>query len=209
MKTIIIACALLLATTMSFAQGLHFGIKGGANFSIMNYDPHSNAFQPGFNAGAILDIGLHDWSIQPGIFYTTKGEEINDLNILINGNPAGSTTQHTKLNYIQVPVNFLYHIHAAPAISFYVGAGPYLAYGINGKIQDGQVSDDVNFHSKQEDYSLITFKNPDIGAGFLAGVLFAKKFSVDAGYDYGLTHISKEGPIANRVIKISVGYLFR
>jgi outer membrane protein with beta-barrel domain len=209
MKKLLFTFALVAFATIAFAQGLNFGIKGGANFSILNYDPHTNTFQPGFNAGAVLDIGLHDWSIQPGVFYTTKGEEINNLAVLINGDPAGSTAQHIKLNYIQVPVNFLYHIHAGPALAFYVGGGPYFAYGINGTIAEGEVSNSVNFNSKPDAYSFITFKNPDIGIGLLAGVLFAKKFSADIGYDYGLTHISNEGPIENRVIHLSVGYFFR
>jgi hypothetical protein len=211
MKKFILTIALAIATTITFAQGINFGLKGGANFSILSYDPHSNSFQPGFNAGAIVDINLNkNLSLQPGIFYTTKGEKINNDEVLIDGSFEGTVTTHIKLNYIQMPVNLLYHINAGRATSIYLGGGPYFAYGVGGSVTDGQVTDPVHFSGAPDIFTPLTYKNPDIGIGLLAGVQLAKRFLVDAGYDYGLTNISNGGAdFANRVIHVSVGYLFR
>jgi hypothetical protein len=211
MKKFILTITLAIATTITFAQGINFGIKGGANFSILSYDPHSNSFEPGFNAGAIVDFTLHNnLSLQPGIFFTTKGEKIGNTEVLINGNPAGTVTTRIKLNYIQVPVNLLYHINAGPLASIYLGGGPYFAYGIGGSVTDGQVTDPVHFSGKPDMFAPLTYKNPDIGIGLLAGVQLAKRFMADIGYDYGLSNISNGGAdFANRVIHVSVGYMFR
>jgi len=210
MKKLILAFACTFIAAFASAQHIDFGIKAGPNFSILNFDPHSNAFRAGFNAGAFIDAGFSNWSLQPGIFFTTKGETINNTAVLINGTTLGTVTTHIKLNYIEVPVNLLYHIKAGPLASFYLGGGPYFAYGISGTLQEGQTSSNINFGGKPDNSQFLNFKNPDIGATLLAGVILARKFTADIGYDYGVSDIGNGGAhMGNRVVHLSVGYLFK
>ena len=78
MKKLILTLLLVATAAFAFSQDVNFGIKAGLNLSTQTGDPYSdNKIFPGFNAGVVADIGLHDFSIQPGIIFTTKGEKIS------------------------------------------------------------------------------------------------------------------------------------
>lgn len=209
MKKILLTLCLFSATiTIGFAQSVNFGIKAGLNLSNQSVNPPnpwSTKNLTGFHAGIIADISLKSFSIQPGLFFTTKGE-VTPQNLKFNtGQDAGTYNAKEVLNYIELPVNLLYKIKAAPTVKIYIGGGPYLAYGISGHGTQAGAMPSYPIHFDNTGY-----KNPDYGANFVAGAELFRKILVDANYGLGLGNLSRmDGlTIRNRVIGISVGYMF-
>jgi hypothetical protein len=82
MKKLFLALFSTIVTTISFAQTINFGIKAGLNLSEFyrnNSITVNNSNISGFNAGGIVNIDYKNFSIQPGIFYSTKGEKMLKL----------------------------------------------------------------------------------------------------------------------------------
>lgn len=208
MKKLLLTLCLVSATmTISFAQSFNFGIKAGLNLSNQSVNPPnpwSTKNLTGFHAGVIADIAIKNVSIQPGIFFTTKGE-ITLENLKQLTGQGGTYDAKEVLNYIEVPVNLLYKIKATPAVKIYFGGGPYLAYGISGHGTEAGAFPTYTVHFDSNGY-----KNPDYGVDFVAGVELFKKLLIDVNYDLGLGNLSRvnDVTIRNRVIGVSVGYLF-
>ena len=188
MKKALLFIALFGSINFVMAQSVNFGLKGGINFSSLSASfggstvTTSNA--SGFHVGAVVDVGLGDWSLQPGLLYSTKG--------VSNG----------TFNYLEVPVNLLYNFKIPEAGKFFLGAGPYAAYGISG-------SNGITFGGGVNDVG-----NPDFGLNFLVGVRFKDGLMFSANYGLGLTNLNNDTSTAdininNKVISISIGYFFK
>lgn len=208
MKKLLLTICLVLASIITcFAQSFNFGVKAGLNLSNQSMNP-SNASSTknltGFHAGVIADIGVKDISIQPGLFFTTKGE-VTPENLKQLTGQGGTYNAKEVLNYIEVPVNLLYKIRTAPAVKIYFGGGPYLAYGISGHGTEAGAFPTYTVHFDSNGY-----KNPDYGVNLVVGGELFKKLLIDVNYDLGLDNLSRvDGQtIRNRVIGVSVGYLF-
>jgi hypothetical protein len=212
-KLIIIAGFVAASSITAFAQNISFGVKAGLNVSkLTEAGGISSQTLPGFQVGGVVDLGFQDFSIQPGIFFTTKGGKFNETeDVVTPGGGGGAVTDNGNitLNYIEVPVNFLYNV-AAGGNKFYLGAGPYLGYGLSGSgtLTEGVATTrtNVTFGSGQDDV-----KNPDLGVNFLIGFKFSQGYSIGAQYGLGLSNLSNEGDgskIKNQVISFTVGYFF-
>ena len=206
-KLLLTLCLFLATITACFAQSINFGIKAGLNLSNESVNA-PNAWNTnnlaGFHAGLIADISLKNISIQPGLFFTTKGEATPEDLRRITGEDRVYNAKEV-LNYIEVPVNLLYNIQATPAAKIYFGGGPYLAYGISGHGTEAGAFPTYTVHFDSHGY-----KNPDYGVNFVAGVKLFKKVLIDANYGLGLGNLSRiySQTVRNRAIGISVGYLF-
>src|ERR1700759_1754088 len=115
-----------------------FGFKAGANFSNQTVNGISASYLAGFQLGGVVDFGFKNFSIEPGIFYTTKGSASAGGESAVyfgrNGAPNDTTTirnTKTAIRYIELPVNFVYKIPAGKN-HIIIGAGPYMAYGVSG-----------------------------------------------------------------------------
>lgn len=215
---------LLAAFTIftSFAQTVRFGIKVGLNLSnqVLNgyaiYGMAKNQSTPGFNIGGIADFAFADFSIQPGLFFTTKGEEIPSHPNEISQNGSiyyvFPPTTYT-LNYIEVPVNIIYNAHVSSLISIQIGAGPYFGYGISAsrKTPSAQANDSFDDSPGPGAH----YRNPDFGLNFLTGLELKKRYLINAQYSLGYANVSNihnaypASDIKNRVFSLSAGYLFR
>ena len=207
-KILLTFCLFSTITTISFAQSFNFGVKAGLNLSNYSVNPPTTwgtKNLTGFHAGVIADIGLKNISIQPGLFFTTKGEVIPENMMQNTGQNLGVYNAKEVLNYIELPVNLLYKVKAAPLVKIYFGGGPYLAYGISGHGTQAGAFSTYTVHFDSNGY-----KNPDYGFNFVAGVELFKKLLIDANYGLGLGNLSRADglTIRNRVIGVSVGYLF-
>ncbi len=65
----------------SQAQDFKFGLKGGVNFATLNGDAVFDSFdgRTGYHIGAVAQLGLGGFAIQPEIVYSAQG--IEDTNI--------------------------------------------------------------------------------------------------------------------------------
>src|SRR6185437_7451163 len=202
MKKLFAVLAFLAAAAPAFAQTINFGIVAGLNMADqihVNSRNYGSSLHAGIKAGGILDVGFQNFSIEPGLFFSQKGE--NDQSRYLNLNPfdgGGAAASKTTLSYIGVPVNFLYKAKIAPGTNLHFGGGPYVAY---------LVSEDVSLNGQSSSRSG-DFKKSDYGIGIVAGATITK-LRIDAGYELGVPNIDLTGASAhNSVISLSLGYLF-
>jgi hypothetical protein len=105
-----------------------------------------------------------------------------------------------SLNYLEVPINAIYHYPAGPG-EVYGGLGPYFAYGVgggaNGESSFGQDNGG--------------FKRFDAGLNFRVGYKLAQGVSLDLGYDLGLANVeyaNEDVTGHTRTFSINLGYQF-
>jgi len=182
MKKLILFTALIITSFTANAQLLRFGLKAGPNFADLEGDGlYNTKTKTGFHFGALLEIKAGDnLRIQPEVLYSTQGTEIK----------SGSLNDD-KINYdyVTVPVVFKYYI-LSDLLS--LEAGPQFAFLVN-------------------DSNKLSFEDPnsfDFGVVGGLGVDVTKHIFVQGRYVVGLTEVSKDAEVTNRVIQFSVGYKF-
>ena len=190
--------ALLGMFSIVGAQNASFSVKGGLNMS--NYygdDLTDTNMKLGFHIGVGADLGLSpNLALQTGLFYSAKGAKFSDKEEgdLIDANITA--------NYLQLPLHLAYKIDVTPGTKVVLHAGPYVAYGIGGKMKAGTLTIDTFDET-------VGFKPLDVGAGLGVGAEFGM-FLVDIGWDMGLINISrgKSGNIKTQNAYLSLGVKF-
>ncbi|MBL7805964.1 MAG: PorT family protein [Saprospiraceae bacterium] len=201
--------AILFLGSVSFAAAqVDFGVKAGfnlANVSLsgLGEDDLDTKMLPTFQVGAVADINISEnFAIQPGVLLSGKGFRVEEEFL-------GETFKSTiSPMYLQVPVNFLYKGNM-----FYVGAGPYVGFGLFGKskFEGGGESDseDISFgNSEDDDWAPL-----DFGANLEAGVILGQ-IRIGAGYALGLANVipsdvrGDDESARNGVISVNVAYMF-
>ncbi len=217
MKKKILAMALAgFFTAPLFAQEMTvtankttFGLRAGVNFQNINGkdaqgDKLENDLLTGFHAGvnAEIPIGTGIY-VQPGVLYTMKGTKNNDDDTKV------------KISYIDVPVNLLYKPILGTG-NMVLGFGPYVGFGIGGKVEEGDNETDIEFENEYTSSTAPQLKRMDAGANFLAGYEFANKLSFQLNAQLGLIDINPKIPNVsddktnwrNTGWGVSVGYRF-
>lgn len=187
-KIFLTLTATLVTLCMSLSQAQaqddelkpRFGIKAGANLSnLYTKDVDDNNMLAGFNAGVFAKLPVTStFSIQPELYYTTKGNESKYNNTFVKG------TARFNLNYIELPVLAVVNVSKY----FNVHAGPYAAYLLNGKATN---ESNVTLFNFQNNINTDDFNKFDFGLAVGLGVdLGALGFGLR--YNYGLTTVGKE-----------------
>ncbi len=199
MKIIKVFFLLLIALAASMSASaqlpVSFGVKAGMNLSeIQKMD---DDIKVGFNVGVTAELALpSNFYLLSGLEFTTKGAKGGSANV---GVDAKATL---NAMYLQLPIHAGYKLDIAPGTNLFVHLGPYLAYGIGGKIKwDGNDLADIDFFNDDSNRF-------DFGVGGAVGVEFNNKISISLGADQGLTKIFKDTKTKNRAAHISVGYKF-
>lgn len=186
-----------------------FGVRAGVNFQNINGkdeegDKLENKLMTGFHAGVNAEIPVGTGTyVQPGILYSLKGAKIEDSDTKV------------KISYIDIPVNFIYKPVLGTG-NMVLGFGPYVGFGIGGKVDDGNNEEDIEFTKEYTNSNSPQFKRMDAGANFLAGYEFANRFSFQLNAQLGLIDINPKIPNAsddetnlrNTGWGLSVGYRF-
>ncbi len=133
-KTILIISALIITGFMAQkaqAQKTSFGVRAGVNFQNINGQNaagqnFSNKLKTGFNIGVNAEIPIApEFYFQPGLLFSTKGAKIKTL--------SSDKDADLNLNYLELPLNLLYKAPLGKD-NVLLGFGPYLAYGLGGKL---------------------------------------------------------------------------
>jgi hypothetical protein len=96
MKKLILGVFAVFFAITSYAQGIDFGIKAGANFSTLT-DATGLNNKTGFHGGIFLGLKFNDKiALQPELLYSQQGAEFDMGKI--------------DLNYINVPVIIKYYL---------------------------------------------------------------------------------------------------
>ncbi|WP_207532812.1 porin family protein [Desertivirga arenae] len=223
MKKLFFTAMMLVAGSSLFAQ-TKFGLKAGVNFANMTQkDDGSNVSTSAssrltYNLTGYLEIPLSESIFfQPGLSLMGKGYKAEASEELFDITVKGE--EKTDLMYLEVPLNAVKKFDVGTG-KFFVGAGPYIAYGLSGKYkismtgpdEDGKTiteSDegDINFGTGDDD----DVKPLDMGLNFLAGYQLGNGISLNGSYGLGLTNLAQKdsgSTLKNKVFSISLGFLF-
>ncbi len=223
MKTKLFSLVMLLmvSATLTFAQSpengkMSFGIVGGVNFQNLNGklstgDDLENDMLLGYHLGANVQIPIApEFYFQPGLMFAVKGAKSSPF----DGN---FYTKQTKINYIEMPLNLVYKAPLGNGF-FMLGFGPYVAYGIGGKVEitSGSASGEKDIEFKNEagllDYPV--YKRFDAGGNIFAGFEMAGGLFVQLDTQFGMLNINPdrgtddESKSKNTGFGVSLGYRF-
>jgi hypothetical protein len=114
------------------------------------------------------------------------------------GAKKGAITEH--LNYLEASEALVYGTQSTSG-TLYAGLGPYIAYGLGGKVKFNGGSEPL--------FGSDGYKRFDAGIHFVGGYRLRSGWSVGVGYDWGLYDKSNDPSdytSRNRTFSVSVGY---
>jgi len=202
MKKLLVVSIALFSLISLNAQNIRFGVTAGTSIASQKFKSSgitiSGDSKVGFTAGVLADMGLSEnFVFQPGLNFTQKGSKISS---------DGMTATQT-LNYIELPLNFLFKT-AAGSGSFFGGIGPVLGYGISGKAESGGESQDIHFGNGDND----DYKPFEFSGNIIAGYEFSNGFLISANYNHGFSNIlngaGSDASAKNNYFGIRLGYKF-
>lgn len=183
-------------------------------------------FLPYIEGGIVIDIPIqHYFAVSTGVFYSQKS---NYRRCFIDtSNFKSDNAIVTRIGYIKIPGQLTLRNWTTANTRFDISAGPYVEFGIHGKVKERYVSDEdyvlVDIEKKVDvfDESIVDnikmarvapYKRFDFGFCFTTTFEF-KRYCIGANFDMGLTDITKpehkEGNTRTRAIGIFFGYMLR
>jgi|RhiMethySRZTD1v2_1073278.scaffolds.fasta_scaffold18735_8 hypothetical protein len=211
MKKILLGCTFLTLMSAAFSQDIRFGIQAGTAIASQKAKQSGISItsdgKVGFTVGVTSDISIAEsFTFQPSLNFTQKGSKFN----VSDGSESMESSQ--TLNYIELPLNFLYHAPAGKG-KFFAGLGPVVNYGISGKAKvkmgGESMSEDINFGSNEDEDD---YKPFEFSGNILAGYEFSNGVFVAANYNAGLSNIAVGGDsdnsLKNRYFGVKLGFKF-
>ncbi|MEP6594485.1 MAG: porin family protein [Ginsengibacter sp.] len=115
---LMLMAAMLLICSISFSQGLNFGIKGGASINKIDGRSFKDEFTYGYHLGAFAIISLgKKFAIQPEVLFNQiKTDTSSSFSSLYQFNKISDI----KLNYLSIPILLNYNVSNILALQ----AGP-------------------------------------------------------------------------------------
>jgi hypothetical protein len=211
MKKILLLAAISALCFQAQSQNARFGFTAGAAFANMHSkvdgESDNGNSKTGILAGILVDIPLSSqFSFQPGLQLVQKGTKDEQTD--------GSGTEKVKLNinYVEVPLNFLYNAKSNTG-NFFIGGGPSIGFGISGKWKydapGTSLKQDVKFGSNDD----ADFKRMDMGANFTTGFCFPNGLFIAANYNMGFSNLfpggSSDGTLKSSYFGIRLGCLLK
>jgi len=186
------------ASAPASAQGLEYGVKGGANLATLTSD-ETPAQDFGFRIGIVAGVYAkrafgRRLDVQPEVLFSQEGASVT----------AASVDATIKIDYLRVPVLARYRLSSSGR-GFLVYAGPSLGIKLRaesvaefgGQKVKTDISDDIE-----------TF---DLGLAFGAAY-DAGRWSVDGRYTWGFSNLTADpddpNKVRHRVITGLVGVRF-
>ena len=209
-KAITFMAVMFSLAAVSQAQ-VSFGVHAGVNFQNINGkdyngDKLTNDLKTGFQGGVVVELPVApDFYIQPGLSFSTKGAK----------EKQGEFTGKLSISYLELPIHFLYKPKLGSG-KLIVGFGPYVAYGVGGKMkfEGGGTSETRNlkFKNKLTTEQLmddnIYVRPLDAGADIFFGYEFNFKVSVQLNAQLGLLKMdpSYEGNENDKSVSKNTGF---
>lgn len=178
MKKTIVSLAILLITSLGFAQGFHFGAKAGANFANVKGDLDQNLKgRTSLHVGAVGEFMFtEDLGLQVELLYNQQGAKYEEFDN--DGIYQYSDESTIKLDYISLPIMAKYYIIQGLSVE----AGPQVSFLLNAKeegtfIENGTI-EEYDFDHKD------TTKSLNIGLGIGAS------YKLDFGLFFGMRYVA-------------------
>lgn len=200
-----------LFSTEKSDEGVTFGVRAGLNFANMNVsaDNVSLSFdnRTAWHVGVVADIPVvKSFYIQPGFYLQSKGFKTDVLSYDEDLEQLKGTARPL---YLEIPVLASLRLNLTNSLQLHINAGPYVAYGIGGKVE----AEDEGYSVKEDCFGDDAMKRFDAGLSFGAGLQISRNYYLGFAYELGLTNVmdalSDTGASCkNRNWMISVGYNF-
>jgi hypothetical protein len=144
------------------------------------------------------------------MYYTQTGEYIPDVLV----------ESKVQVNYMEIPLNFVFNIPTGRNGAFFLGTGLHLSYGLSGKMTLNPSKEGITFYLSDEEKEADVFEGEeplfsrfDYGLDLLAGYRY-KRFFMRAGYDFGMVNIANGdeadgwAKFTNNCFNLTVGVKF-
>lgn len=197
-----------------------FAILGGINLQNLNgKDADGDKFEYdlllGYHGGVNAQIPVApEFYFQPGLMLSAKGAKNAESFEM-------AMASKIRLTYLEMPLNFVYKAALGDGY-FMLGFGPYLAYGVGGKViwesDSGSAAYDVKFKkgNNSASSSIFYLRPFDAGGNIFAGYELPGGLFFQFNTQLGMLDISWENellPDDNSVLKntgfgLSAGYRF-
>lgn len=184
------------------------GAKVGGTLAVKGQYMLPGALGTYINAAAAWTMkGAHNGSYKTPV--PPKGDLVN-------------STYNWETHYIQIPIHVGYRYNLSDKLGVYAEFGPYFSLGLSGK-QKVKVDVDGYRDLSSSESLFDEVQRTDFGLGFLIGGEFENHYSLNLGFDWGITDLykdsfrekfAKEMPgftldkLHNFCATISVGYRF-
>jgi len=220
-KIYLLATIFLMVGVAKVNAQLKYGVNAGLNHSTWKGDAVgsfeniidlSNGYitpqaRNGFYAGGFVEMPLGGRiSLQPGVYYSQKG-------YTLKGSIAGDKFDFLGVNakaqlqshYIDVPL--LLKAEVAKGLQVY--AGPQLSYLVKNNLKMDAGLLGFSLLNTNMDITE-NFNRADVALTGGASYTFENGFSINAGYDHGLSRLDKNNNFKsyNRTFKVGVGFRF-
>lgn len=193
MKKFLLTAVLGMFALAGFSQ-MTWNAKVG--MSMTNLSNTDADMKVGYTVGVGLDYQFTDmWYLQSGLNITGKGAKAGDLKI--------------KTHYLEIPVLAAAKFDVSDNMKFVVNAGPYLAFGMGGKLEEGNAS--MKVFSKEDGMEEALMKRFDLGLQYGVGLELSDKYLINLTGQYGFIDPFKgDGGESshNIAFMIGVGYRF-
>src|SRR5665647_313100 len=218
MKKKILLIISVVVTTFSFAQTqAKYGIRAGITSTSMSgnaIDNFNNLLdfskgnittkdQTGFFAGTYVIIPVSEnFSIEPAVYYSQKGYELNGALNLKGLDFLGANAKAVlQSQYIDVPVMLKDNFNGLQ-----IFAGPQFSYLVKSNLKTTASILGINLLNHTTD-ATSQFNRWDAGLTGGIGYQFANGMNIMASYDYGLTKVDANNNVKayNRGIKLGIG----
>ena len=210
-KIACIVAGLFVALTMAAQTKVTWSMELGLGMSSwMGKDAGDSS--PLFNqkVGVGIDVPLSGLvSFQTGLYWASKGASIDEY--FEWDNTQSVVNKHVNQNYFEMPLLAAFHVGTAANFDMVFTAGPYLAYGVNGKqnidFDDLTVSYSTFSESKIKDKITPGLRRFD--AGVMAGVaLDFKRWTVGLDGEFGCCKLASNSKKRNLAFFFTAGYKF-
>ncbi|MGE5106120.1 MAG: porin family protein [Sphingobacteriales bacterium] len=113
MKTkLFLLAAFMIITSASFAQGIKFGLKGGANVGKIDGKSFKEEFKYGYHVGGFAELKLSKkLSLQPEVLWNQiNSDTSSDFRTLYKDAVNFNKLSNIKLGYISIPILLNYKL---------------------------------------------------------------------------------------------------
>ncbi len=198
---------------------ISFGVVAGFDMTNLNGKDDNgnklkNKLQPAYHIGVNVEIPIADeFYVQPNIIFARKGAKAAPL-------VGQNSTTRTHISYIDVPINLVYKGVVGNSYIM-LGGGPYIAFGVGGKVKvtGGSTTVERSIKFKSSISATEALSNPyvkriDAGANLFFGYGLSENLSIQLNTQLGLVNINSnvkevantKATLKNTNFGISIGY---
>ena len=187
-RTVFLIIVSLLVVTNVFAQGFHFGVKGGvlgnkASVSGMR-DHYQCESLTGFQIGPMLEYqtGFYGLVFDAALLYAQRGAKLSNL----------SNNQNTEIRTqsIDIPIEAKWNFGISHALDLFVGLGPSFSFLVD-KDNWGRQLAHITIDVLDKNLPSMGWRSTEVGLNLGGGVKLFDHLLVSCYYNIGLTQASK------------------